>query len=137
MKMTVKYDPEESEKQYILDNLIASNKENGMPLKTDCWVFAYDAAEDMIGGCQFYLFPTVMWVNMLWIKPDYQKKGIGKKLLQQAEEEAKSRNCALSFLDTFEFQHALGFYENCGYHILTTVDTMAGNDKRYFLSKAL
>lgn len=137
MEFVVEYEPSDHDKQLLLNNLIKSNIDNGMQQKTDCWVFAYDDHGKVIAGCQFYLFPTVVWVAMLWVDKAYQQKGVGRSLLAKAEEEGKTRNCQMAFLDTFAFQKAIPFYEKCGYQHFAEVPEMAGGDQRYFMKKSI
>ena len=53
-------------------------------------------------------------------KEELRGQGIGSKLLQQAETEAKNRNCRFAFVNTYQFQ-APDFYKRHGYKEVFTL----------------
>jgi GNAT superfamily N-acetyltransferase len=61
---------------------------------------------------------TVLWngvdINMLWVEESLRKKGIGKKLMEMIEEQAKLRGCNLIYTNTFSWQGP-EFYEKLGF----------------------
>src|SRR5262249_23751899 len=51
-----------------------------------------------------------MYIGWLWVEESYRMKGIGKRLMQHAEREAKAMGCHHAHLTTLDFQ-AKAFYE--------------------------
>ncbi|APH16973.1 acetyltransferase domain protein [Clostridium sporogenes] len=75
-----------------------------------------------------------IYIDVLWIKEEYRKDGLGTKLLKELEKIAKEKNCHLIHLDTFDFQ-AKDFYIKHGYEIFGILDQCPENHKRYFMKK--
>jgi ribosomal protein S18 acetylase RimI-like enzyme len=51
---------------------------------------------------------------MTWVSERARSQGLGTRLLEEFEAEAKSRGCTRVFVTSFTFQ-APGFYERHGY----------------------
>jgi GNAT superfamily N-acetyltransferase len=60
--------------------------------------------------------------------------GAGSRLLQQAEDVARERNCTGVWLDTFAFQ-ALGFYQKLGYTVFGELKDHPRGVSQYWLQK--
>ncbi|MHB9924116.1 GNAT family N-acetyltransferase [Clostridium botulinum] len=75
-----------------------------------------------------------IYIDVLWIKEEYRKDGLGTKLLKEVEKIAKEKDCHLIHLDTFDFQ-AKDFYIKHGYEIFGILDQCPENHKRYFMKK--
>lgn len=98
-------------------------------------IIARDEWNEIIGG----LYGRSIWgtleVKTFVVKPENRNKGIGRKLIIEAEKEAKNRNCKFISLDTFSFQ-APGFYEKLGFEkIGTETDFPKGFEKYYYRKK--
>lgn len=76
----------------------------------------------------------IVYINVLWVKEEYRKDGLGTKLLKEIEKIAKEKDCHLIHLDTFDFQ-AKDFYIRHGYEIFGVLDQCPENHKRYFMKK--
>ncbi len=75
---------------------------------------AYDNA-DMIGFVQGDCMSGVATVRGLYVRPEYQKSGIGYKLLQNAERTARF---GAHSMDLIALLGAVSFYKKCGYTAL-------------------
>ena len=63
-----------------------------------------------------------LYVHRLAVHPDFQKKGLGKSLMDFAEKYAKDKRYVSVRLDTFsENKRNLKFYESRGYHKLDSI----------------
>lgn len=65
----------------------------------------------ILGGVGYY---AGFYIKIFWIDENERGKGIGSKLLKQAESIAKEKGAELVMVDTFSFQ-ADGFYQKHGY----------------------
>lgn len=75
-----------------------------------------------------------LYIDVLWVKEDYRKDGLGSMLLKEIENLAREKGCHLIHLDTFDFQ-AKDFYIKHGYEVFGTLDECPEGHKRYFLKK--
>jgi len=69
----------------------------------------------IIAGCNGFVFFGALYIDQLWVHKDYRKKGLGKKLLDKAEDYGREAGCTITTLSTMSFQSALGFYKKLGY----------------------
>lgn len=95
-------------------------------------IIVRDDGEKIIGG----LYGRSIWgtleIKTFVVKSESRNKGIGRKLIMEAEKEAKNRNCRFISLDTFSFQ-APAFYEKLGFKkIGTETDFPKGFEKYYY-----
>lgn len=66
-------------------------------------------------------------IHKIYVLPQTQGKGIGKKLIDFIEEIAINNNNLGLILNVNRFNKALGFYEKIGFEIIETVDIEIGN----------
>jgi ribosomal protein S18 acetylase RimI-like enzyme len=74
-------------------------------------------------------------VNLLWIRAGLRRRGLGSRLVEEAERHALAFGCHSAYVDTFSFQ-APGFYRKLGYEEFGTLDYPPGH-RRFFLEKRL
>ena len=56
------------------------------------------------------------WINYLAVHPDYRKRGLGRKMMEAAEEYLNRFNCPKINLQVWASKHeAIEFYERIGY----------------------
>lgn len=95
-----------------------------------------DSAGDVKAG----LIGKHIWgwlrIETLWVEESVRGKGLGSRLLAQAEAEAKEAGCTRALLDTFEFQ-APGFYEKQGYSRFAVLEEFPPGSRLYYLQKEL
>jgi GNAT superfamily N-acetyltransferase len=97
---------------------------------------ARDAENTIIGGLIANLQPGWKWmtVHRLWIDEAYRRAGIGRRLLEAAEEEARKSGCLHVAVDTMEFQ-ARGFYEKLGYRVYAVQEDYPVGHRKFLLRK--
>jgi GNAT superfamily N-acetyltransferase len=76
-----------------------------------------------------------LYIDLFYLPESLRGSGLGRRIVQQAEDEAKRRGCRAAFLFTISFQ-APGFYERCGYRSFGEVPGTQGIS-RFFMSKSL
>lgn len=91
---------------------------------------------DIIAG----LLSAVCWnwmeVDILWVDEQHRRQGLGKKLLDEAERIARSKNCTFIKLNTFSFQ-APAFYEKNGYKEIAVIEDAPLGNKHFYFKKEL
>lgn len=83
-------------------------------LYTSNITFVAELNEKVVGWCS--LFPEKNLVDGLFVHPDYQSEGIGSKLLNSVEKEARERS--LSNLWVSSDTHVVDYYLSKGYTIV-------------------
>jgi GNAT superfamily N-acetyltransferase len=124
-----------AEREAILQPLIAYNLKSapdpkyqllGLLLKDE-----YDATIGGLWGRSAYEW---LFVELLFVPEPLRGTGTGTRLLQQAENIARQRNCTGVWLDTFAFQ-ALGFYQKLGYTVFGELKDHPRGISQYWLQK--
>ena len=93
-------------------------------------------AANMIGGILGGTYWGWMYVDILWVHENHRYKGIGSKLLREAEKEAVRRGCHHVHLDTMSWQ-APEFYQKHGYEVIGILPDIPNGNQKYLLMKAL
>lgn len=93
--------------------------------------------DTLIGGADAYLYNwNVLFIEMLFVEESYRKSGIGSKIINAVEEQARKQGATLAHLTTYDFQ-AKGFYEKHGYETFGILDGYPDGHKRFFMRKFL
>ena len=131
------YNPSKKETELIREALFEFNREKvGDDGHTPLNIIEYDADGNIIGGILGGTYWGWMYVDILWVHEDHRGKGIGSKLLTEAETEAKARGCHHVHLDTMSWQ-APKFYEKHGYSVIGILPDIPKGNQKYLLMKAL
>ncbi len=83
-------------------------------------IFLRDERDAVLGGAYGHVWGGWLDLSLLWVAEPLRGKGYGRKLLEAAEDEARSQGCRGVFLSTFSFQ-ARPFYERFGYEVIADV----------------
>lgn len=73
-----------------------------------------DGEKEVIGVLQAYTAFSEIYVDDIWVSPDARKNGVGRKLLQELENQFKGQGYNNINLVTSHFQ-APEFYNKCGF----------------------
>ena len=129
--------PNEKEIKYIRESLYQFNKDIvGDDGHTPLNIVEYDENGDVIGGILGGTYWGWMYIDILWVQADFRRRGIGSKLLVEAEKEADRRGCHHVHLDTMSWQ-APDFYKKHGYEVIGVLPDIPSGNQKYLLMKAL
>ena len=129
--------PTENEIKYIRESLNQyNNKHVGEDGHTPLNIIEHDEDGNSIGGILGGTYWGWMYVDILWVHENYRKKGIGSRLLREAEQEAVRRGCHHVHLDTMSWQ-APEFYKKHGYEVIGILPDIPNGNQKYLLMKAL
>ena len=65
---------------------------------------------------KFTGFKRILMIEQLGVTKKSQKSGIGRQLMEKAEQIAKEKGCTMLVLDVWGFnENAIGFYEHLGF----------------------
>ena len=130
-------EPDQADINAIVAGLLSFNKRH-----TDDDAPAYlvaslrDPEGTLFGGLFGATYVGWLYVHSFWLPEAMRGRGHGRRLLSLAEDEAVRRGCPRVFLETLSFQ-ALGFYEKCGYEVVSRLEGFPPGGARYALTKML
>jgi ribosomal protein S18 acetylase RimI-like enzyme len=75
-------------------------------------------------------------IDHLWVGEEHRRLGLGRRLMQAAEREARYRGCRHVRLSTYSFQ-APGFYARLGFRVVGQLDDFPPGAVYYWLRKDL
>jgi GNAT superfamily N-acetyltransferase len=99
-------------------------------------IFVRDDDEQIAAGLSGGTWGGYLEIKSLWVREDRRGQGLGRRLLLEAEQEARARGCTQVLLDTHDFQ-APEFYKKLGYNVFGVFAGIGGLYNRYYLSKQL
>lgn len=99
-----------------------------------------DNLGNIIGGLVASVSYSWLLIKIVWVDKEHRNKGIGAKLLVQAETQAVTLGSHSAWLDTSN-PNALKFYTKMGYlpfaELKNTLKQIPANHQRWFMKKAL
>lgn len=95
------------------------------------------ADNDIIGGiCAYAVMWKILYIDTLWVAPEYRGFGHGTDLLRKVEQDAIDFGCQIAHLDSFDFQGP-EFYMKNGYEVFGVLNDSPRGHREYFLTKKL
>lgn len=136
--MHIRLENIESQKVQEIGDLIRSyNRSNREPAESEPLnIYVEDDSDQLMAGLVAETFGNWLEIEYLFVKENLRGKGIGSQLLQQAESEAKKRNCRYAFVNTYQFQ-APAFYQKYGYKEVFTLKDYPYTGQRHYYQKDL
>lgn len=129
--------PSETETDYIREALNQFNCAHvGDDGHTPLHLIEYDADGSIIGGLLGGTYWGWMYIDILWVREDHRRQGVGSRLLTEAEKEAVRRGCHHVHVDTMSWQ-APAFYQKHGYEVIGVLPDIPLGNQKYLLMKAL
>lgn len=89
-----------------------------------------------LAGLTGETFGSWLCIRYLFVSESLRGQGIGGRLLETAELDAKRRGCKYAFVDTFSFQ-APSFYKNHGCGEVFTLEAYPHTGKRHYYTKEI
>jgi GNAT superfamily N-acetyltransferase len=97
---------------------------------------AKSADGQLLGGVKARSWGQCCEVQVLWVREQFRGNGIGRRLMNDIEAEAKRRGCKLIYLETFSFQ-APQFYRRLGFEVACEFRGFPGEIVKHILRKAI
>jgi GNAT superfamily N-acetyltransferase len=95
-----------------------------------------DEADRIVAGVCGNTWGGWLEIRQFWVEEARRKQGLGTRLLEAAEQEARRRGCRQILLMTFSFQ-APAFYAKHGFEVVAVVDDHPRGHKNMLLRKHL
>lgn len=136
--MHIRLENTESQKAQEIGNLIRSyNRSKREAAESEPLnIYVEDDSGELMAGLVAETFGNWLEIEYLFVKEELRRQGIGTQLLQQAESEAKKRNCRFAFVNTYQFQ-APAFYQKHGYQEVFTLKDYPCTGQRHYYQKDL
>ena len=135
--LIVESEPAPGDLEYLDDQLYDFNvQQTGVDDGKRLTIFVRDARQTIYAGIDAWTWGGSGEIRSLWVHPSLRGQGVGRKLMQAAEAEARARGCAQLLLGTFSFQ-APDFYQSLGYEVLATLPDHPQGHQLHFLYKQL
>ena len=129
--------PSETETDYIREALNQFNCAHvGDDGHTPLHLIEYDADGSIIGGLLGGTYWGWMYIDILWVREEHRRQGVGSRLLTEAEKEAMRRGCHHVHVDTMSWQAPM-FYQKHGYEVIGVLPDIPRGNQKYLLMKAL
>jgi ribosomal protein S18 acetylase RimI-like enzyme len=94
------------------------------------------AGDAVVGGLNGSTHWGWCYIRQLWVEADWRQRGLGRRLLAEAEAQAWARDCVGLYVDTFD-PGAAAFYERAGYTRFGRIEDFPPGHARTFLCKNL
>ena len=136
--MQIRLENIESQKSQVIGDLLRSfNRSKREAAESEPLnLYVEDDSGELMAGLVAETFGNWLEIEYLFVKEDLRGQGIGSQLLQQAESEAKKRNCRSVFVNTYQFQ-APAFYKKQGYKEVFTLRDYPYTGQRHYYQKDL
>ena len=133
-----KLDPSQDDIDAVLAALVASEDLAGRDAGHQPYsvLLSEQPGGPVIGGLYGYHIFDWLFIQYVAVPPGLQGHGIGRELMQRAEDWARQRGIAGLWLDTFSFQ-ARPFYEKLGFSVFGSIEDHPRGSRRHFMQKRL
>ncbi len=95
-----------------------------------------DSEGMVVGGLLGHSSYEWLFISVLIVSEGLRRRGLGRKLMEQAEQIARARGLTGIWLDTFDFQ-ARPFYEKLGFSVFGELRDHPRGISQYWLQKRL
>lgn len=127
---------------HFLESELLASLRNSLPQgeNSSFILSAKDPTRKVIGGLTASTSYGWLLVKVLWVDNEYRGLGLGRSLMQRAEQKGIELGCRGAWLDTSN-PNAMDFYLKLGYEmfgLLSNIeDQQPENHKRWFMKKSL
>ena len=136
-ELVVRVDPTPAEIDFLEQRLYEFNSQaTGIVDALGLAVFARDARGEVVAGLCGHTWGGCCEIRQVWVHETHRGQGIGRRLLELAETEARRRGCFQIVLATHSFQ-APEFYRKLGFEIVGSVPDYPRGHRHLHLRKTL
>jgi GNAT superfamily N-acetyltransferase len=108
----------------------------GSPAHAQFAVLLRDDQGAIQGGLDGHVMWSRLFIKTLWLPESLRGRGLGSRLISEAEREAARRGCHGVWLTALG-DRAMGFYLKRGYSVFGCLSNYVGGESLYSLSKDL
>jgi GNAT superfamily N-acetyltransferase len=136
-ELVITKDPTPDLVQYLEDRIYEFNS-RATGITDGAWLAIYvrDERDRVVAGICGNTWGGCLEIRQFWVEESRRKKGLGTKLLEAAEQEARRRGCRQILLMTFSFQ-APEFYAKQGFEVVAVIEDHPNGHQNLLLRKRL
>jgi GNAT superfamily N-acetyltransferase len=134
--MLMPVDPTADEVQYLEDRLYEFNSSATGISDGELLGFFVRESDRIVAGICGNTWGGTCELRQFWVEEAQRHQGLGTRLFQAAEQEARRRGCTQIVLMTFSFQ-APAFYEKYGFEIVASIDDHPCGHRNLLMRKRL
>jgi GNAT superfamily N-acetyltransferase len=136
-ELVIRTDPTAAEIEFLEDRLYEFNaKATGIDDALGLAIFRHDERGEVVAGLCGYTWGGCCEIRQVWVQEKVRGQGIGRRLLELAETEARRRGCFQIILATHSFQ-APAFYLRLGFEVVASVPGYPRGHQHLHLRKVL
>ena len=128
--------PAADEVQYLEDRIYEFNASTTGITDGEWLAFFVREHDRIVAGICGNTWGGTCELRQFWVEESKRHLGLGTKLFQAAEREARRRGCTQIVLMTFSFQ-APAFYEKHGFEVIATIDNDPHGHRNLLMRKYL
>ena len=128
--------PTPDEVQYLEDRIYEFNSGATGIDDGELLAFFVRERERIVAGVCGNTWGGTCELRQFWVEESHRHCGLGTKLFEAAEQEARRRDCIQIVLMTFSFQ-ALAFYERHGFDVVATIQDHPSRHRNLLMRKRL
>ncbi len=129
-------DPTPDEVQYLEDRIYEFNASATGIGDGELLAFLVREDDRIVAGICGNTWAGTCELRQLWVEESQRNRGLGTKLFEAAEHEARRRGCTQIVLMTFSFQ-APAFYEKHDFEVVATIDDHPSGHRNVLMRKRL
>ena len=136
-ELVMGFDPTLAEIDFLEDRLYEFNAQTtGIVDALGISVFGRDAQGEIVAGLCGHTWGGCCEIRQVWVHEKHRGRGMGRRLLELAETEARRRGCFQIVLATYSFQ-APEFYRKLGFEIVASIPNYPRGHQHLQLRKVL
>src|SRR5262245_1797108 len=129
-------EPTPDEVQYLEDRIYEYNSSATAIADGELLAFFVRERGRSVAGIAGHTWVGTCELRQFWVDESQRHRGLGTRLFQAAEQEARRRGCTQIVLMTFSFQ-APAFYEKHGFEVIATIDDHPHGHRNLLMRKRL
>jgi GNAT superfamily N-acetyltransferase len=129
-------DPTPDDVQYLEDRIYEFNASATGVTDGELLAFFVRDCDRIVAGLCGNTWGATCELRQFWVEESQRHCGLGTKLFNAAEQEARRRGCTQIVLMTFSFQ-APAFYEKKGFEVVATIDNHPRGHRNLLMRKRL
>ncbi len=134
----------EQREDFITNQLIAFNEAHSTAFAAELYepqplhIYVLDRAGNVVAGLvgRTHSLPSWLEVSIIWTDERARRQGLGRQLMERAENEARQHGCRYARAATSNYQ-APGFYRKLGYQLYGTLENCPPGETVFYFWKEL